>query len=274
MTIFLALTLSACSTSTSINMHAEEPQADTAPKVVGKKVTYQSGDTTLEGYLAYDEAKQGNRPGVLVVHEWWGLNDYARKRADMLAELGYTAFALDMYGQGRHTTHPDDAQKFMEETMSDMPAAQARFMAAYEVLKEHTTTDATKIAAMGYCFGGAVVLHMARAGTDLDGVASFHGNLGTQKPAAPGDIQGKVLVATGAADPFVPEEQVAAFRKEMSEANVDLEFVSYPDVKHSFTNPGATAVGAEAGMPLEYNQEADNDSWARLQRFLHSIFSE
>lgn len=240
--------------------------------VVGEEVAYAVDGVEMKGYLAYDSGLEGPRPGVLVVHEWWGHNDYARERARMLAELGYTAFALDMYGGGKQAGHPQDAQAFMLEVISDMDGAVARFQEAQRLLEEHATTDPERTAAIGYCFGGAVVLHMARAGLELDGVASFHGSLGTESPAAPGRTRAKVLVLTGGSDPMIPEEQVKAFETEMKAAGVDYELVVYSDAVHAFTNPGATALGEEFGLPLAYDADADRKSWAELKAFLAELF--
>ena len=240
--------------------------------VKGEEVQYKVGDQVFKGYIAYDDAKKDKRPGVLVVHEWWGHNEYARKRARMLAELGYTALALDMYGDGKQAHHPDEAGKFAGEVRQNMDAAKARFVAAEDVLKKHATVDATRIAAIGYCFGGAVVLHMARAGVDLKGVASFHGNLGTPSPAAKGLVKAKVLVANGADDSFVKPDEIDAFKKEMDVAGVDYKFVNYAGAKHSFTNPEADELGKKFNMPLAYNAEADKQSWSEMQTFFKKIF--
>ncbi|MCG6938067.1 MAG: dienelactone hydrolase family protein [Gammaproteobacteria bacterium] len=244
----------------------------TFAEVVGKEVTYQAGGATLKGYLATDTAIAGKRPGVLVVHEWWGLNDYARKRARMLAELGYTALAVDMYGDGKTADHPDDAGKFAGEVRNNMPAAEARFRAAMELLRSQPSVDRDKIAAIGYCFGGGVVLEMARRGLDLKGVASFHGSLGTAEPAQPGKVKASVLVLNGDADPFTKPEQIAAFKQEMSAAGVDYKFIGYPGAKHSFTNPDADSFGKKFNLPLAYNAEADRQSWLELQNFFARIF--
>ena len=251
---------------------AESEEAPMGPKIQSEEVTYKAGDTTLKGYMAWDANQQGPRPGVLVVHEWWGHNDYVRKRADMLAELGYTALALDMYGEGRLADHPDDAMKFMSETISNMDVATQRFRAAYDLLKEHGTTNPNDIAAIGYCFGGAVVLHMARFGVDLDGVVSFHGNLATQAPADKGAVKAKVLVLHGADDPMVPPAQVEAFKKEMEAAEVDYTFIAYPGAKHAFTNEAATEKGKKFGMAIEYNEEADEKSWEEMTKFLAALY--
>lgn len=274
----LVLCLAACTAKKTPEQPKEAvavepaPERAPAPDIRGEEVTYRAGGTTLEGYIAWDAAKQGARPGVIVVHEWWGHNEYVRRRARMLAEEGYTALALDMYGDGKEAKHPDDAKKFMMETISNADVAKARFEAAYELLQKHETTDPSKMAAIGYCFGGAVVLHMARAGVDLDGVASFHGNLATEAPAKPGVVKANVLVLHGAADPFVPAEQVEAFKKEMDAAGVDYTFIEYPGAVHAFTNPSATEYGKKFDLPLAYDETADTQSWAELQRFLQDLF--
>ena len=240
--------------------------------VQGKEVDYSAEGVTLKGYLAYDDAGEGKRPGVLVVHEWWGHNDYARKRARMLAELGYTALAVDMYGDGKQANHPDDAGKFAGEVTQNMPVAKARFLAALNLLKSDPTVDADKIAAIGYCFGGGIVLNMARMGVDLKGVVSFHGSLGSEDPAQPGTVKAKVLVCHGAADSFITEEQIADFKKEMEAAGVDYKFIAYEGAVHSFTNPDADRYAEEFGLGVGYNAAADQMSWADMREFLKKIF--
>ena len=199
-----------------------------APAVKGINVEYTAGGVTLKGYLAYDKKISGPRPGILIVHEWWGQNAYVRKRADMLAKLGYTALALDMYGEGKIADHPDDAGKFASEVMKNFPVAKERFLAALEYLKKQPTVDPDKIAAIGYCFGGGVVLNMARQGVDLKGVASFHGSLAVVNPDQPTPINAAVRVYNGADDKFSKPEQIEALKKEMAEKNVNFKFVNYP----------------------------------------------
>ena len=240
--------------------------------VVGKTVEYREGDTLMKGYLAYDDAIEGKRPGILVVHEWWGLNDYARQRAEQLAGMGYTALAVDMYGDGKQAGHPDDAGKFAGEVRKNMPMAQARFEAAKALLASQPSVASDSISAIGYCFGGGVVLEMARRGVDLDLVASFHGSLGTEHPAQKGDIKGEVLVFNGADDPFVKPEQVEAFIDEMETAGVSYSFTNYEGAKHSFTNKGADAFGEKFGLPLAYNAAADSQSWAALTAALKTLY--
>ncbi|MFK5950036.1 MAG: dienelactone hydrolase family protein [Methylococcales bacterium] len=241
-------------------------------EIHSKVVNYQIAGQPFTGYLSYDDAITGKRPGVLVVHEWWGHNGYARKRADMLAALGYTAFALDMYGTGKLAEHPGDAQKFMQATLADMKVAEARFNAAKQLLQNQPTVESNKIAAIGYCFGGGTVLHMARQGANLVGVVSFHGSLATKIVAQAGKVKASILVFNGADDPFVTTEQIDGLKQEMKSAGAHLEFVNYPGVKHSFTNPEADGLGKRFNMPLVYNAEADKDSWQRMQVFLEQVF--
>lgn len=243
-------------------------------EVRGEPVTYTDGTTTMKGYLAYDDGMSGKRPGILVVHEWWGHNEYARKRARMLAELGYVALAVDMYGEGKQAQHPDDAGKFSGEIRKNMDLGRKRFAAARKLLAEHRFTDPKRIGAIGYCFGGSVVLQMARDGMDLAGVASFHGGLTTDTPAKKGAVKAKVFVATGAEDKFVPPDQVEAFEREMKAAGADFRVISYPGAVHSFTNPDADVNGKKFNLPLAYDAEADKQSWEEMQRFFGNLFGK
>jgi len=240
--------------------------------VVGKDVTYSAEGVNFNGYIAYDKSIMGKRPGVIVVHEWWGHNDYARKRADMLAQSGYIAIALDMYGDGKQASHPKDAGKFSSAITSNLDNAEKRFMAAYQLLQHHPLTQKDEIAAIGYCFGGGIVLAMARRGVDLKGVASFHGSLGVGAPVDKGKVKANILVLNGAADPFVKPEQIESFKSEMKAAGVKYEFVNYPGAKHAFTNPDADKYGKQFSIPLAYNKEADVASWEKMQEFLKEIF--
>ncbi|MEM8963260.1 MAG: dienelactone hydrolase family protein [Acidobacteriota bacterium] len=238
-----------------------------------KVVDYKVGETALQGYMAWDDSIEGPRPGVLVVHEWWGHNDYARKRAEKLAEAGFTAFALDMYGTGKLADHPEDAQAFMMELMGDIPEAQRRFEAAHSLLQDHATVDGDRTAAIGYCLGGAVVLYMGRLGGDLDAVISYHGSLGLATQVTEteeGAELASMMVFTGGDDPMVPGEQVGAFVSAMMAANVNVNVTSYPGVLHSFTVPEATEKGKKLDMPFAYDAAADADSWRRSLAFLHA----
>lgn len=242
------------------------------PDIEGKEVSYKDGKVVMKGYVAYDKNIKGKRPGVLVVHEWWGLNEFAKKRARMLAEMGYTAFALDMYGDGRQLMHPDDAKKFSSELFKNFDTAKLRFNSALEFLKKQPTVNSEKIAAIGFCFGGSIVLNMARQGVDLKGVASFHGGLAAVKPAQPGSVKAKILVLHGADDTFTTQEQIESFKKEMKDAGVDFRFISYPGAIHSFTNPDADMYAKKFNMKVAYNANADKKSWEELVKFLKSIF--
>ena len=241
-------------------------------QIQGKALTYHVNDVAFTGYLAFDDAIQGKRPGILVVHEWWGHNDYARKRAEMLAALGYTAFALDMYGSVKQASHPDDAKKFMMAVMSDNEEMKARFQAGLDLLLAQPTVNKTKTAVIGYCMGGGIALNMARSGLDVSGIAVFHGSLGTEKPVSKGQIKTKIAAFTGGADPFVPQAQVKAFEDEMKAADVSYNLKVYPGAKHAFTNSEADHFGQKFSIPLAYNKDADLDSWSELQSFLHKLF--
>ncbi len=244
--------------------------AESLPAVVTEEVEYEHEGTKLTGFLAKPMGKE-DAPIVLVVHEWWGHNAYARKRAAMLAELGYNAFALDMYGDGKLATHPKDAQAFMMEVVQNTDVLVGRFDAATDFLTSRAEFEDTDIAAIGYCFGGAVVLSMARSGKDLEGVVSFHGALGGLAPIAEG-ASVPALVLNGADDPFITEEQIITFKNEMDEADIPYTFINYEGAKHSFTSEKSTEVGKQFELPLEYNAAADEASWAEMQTFLASVF--
>ena len=270
------LGFSACSTKqTDTTAEQENENIEMLePSIVGKEVKYSNGNIEMIGYMAYNENAEGKRPGVLVVHEWWGHNAYARERADKLAELGYVALAIDMYGDGKTAEHPEDAGKFTQEVMSNMDEATSRFVAALNTLKEQPNVDPEKIAAIGYCFGGSVVLTMANEGLDLDAVAGFHAGL--QLPVQPvaGKVKAAVLVCNGADDPFVPQEQTDAWKKSMDDAGVSYTYVAYPGAVHGFTSKAADSLGAKFQLPLAYNADADMKSWDQLKVFLKDTFGE
>ena len=242
-------------------------------EVVTQELNYRHGDTEMRGMLAYDSSSEDPRPGILVIHEWWGQNDYPRERARMLAELGYTALAVDMYGDGKTAEHPDDAGKFAGAVGGNPALTRARFEAALAALREEPTVADDKIAAIGYCFGGGVVINMARMGTEIDGVVSYHGSLTTGTPAQAGDVKTRVLVFNGADDPLVTAEHIDAFKSEMEAAGAHYQFVNYPGALHGFTNPGADEKGKAFGLPLAYDQKADEDSWQQTQAFFEQIFA-
>lgn len=240
--------------------------------IVAKQVEYSAKGEAMQGYLAYNEGIQGRRPAILVVPEWWGVNDYVRKRARMLAELGYTALAVDMYGKGKLAMNPEEAGKLSSEVKNNKTLAEGRFMAALEFLKGQPTVDPQRVAAIGYCFGGGVVLNMARWGADLKGVVSFHGDLTTVDPAKAGGVKAKILILTGGDDSFVPPKRVDAFQQEMKEAGADFRVIVYPGARHSFTNPEADALGKKFSIPIAYQKEADTKSWGEMKSFLGTAF--
>ncbi|MGE5301604.1 MAG: dienelactone hydrolase family protein [Acidobacteriota bacterium] len=238
-------------------------------KVRTETVEYRDGDTILEGYLAYDDAVEGKRPGVVVVHEWWGLNDYAKGRAEELANLGYVAFAIDMYGKGVRAKTAEEAGKLAGIYRSDRKLMRRRADAGLEVLKKYPLTDTKNVAAIGYCFGGGVVLEMARAGTDIAGVVSFHGDLSNPNPADAKNIRASVLVLHGADDPFVKKEQVDAFWDEMKKTSADWQLNIYSGAVHSFTNP---ASGNDPSKGIAYNEKAARRAWSAMKMFFGEIF--
>lgn len=233
-------------------------------------VEYRHEDATLEGYLAYDDAIKGKRPAVLVVHEWTGIGDYVKRRAEQLAKEGYLAFAADIYGKGVRPKNREEAAKEAGIYRANRQLLRARVNAGLEQLKKHKLADVARIAAVGYCFGGGTVLELARSGADISGVVSFHGNLDTPNLEDAKNIKAKVLVLHGADDPYVPLEQVAAFQNEMRAAKVDWEVISYGNAVHSFTNPDS---GNDASGGAAYNKEADRRSWEAMKSFFKEIFS-
>jgi dienelactone hydrolase len=267
---FLKLGLTMLLTTITLSAQAADNEGS---KIKGEEIIYSAGDTKLTGYLAYNASAREQRPGVIIVHEWWGHNDYVRQRAEQLAAMGYTALALDMYGNGKQAEHPQDARAFMMESFNNMNRSEERFVAAKQLLENHPTTINNKIAAIGYCFGGGIVLQMARNGLDLRGVASFHGNLATHpNPAKLGGVKAKILVMHGADDPLIPAEQVEAFKREMQQAKVEYKFIAYPGAVHAFTNQAATRLGQQFDLPLAYNAQADQESWQVLTGFLTEVF--
>jgi dienelactone hydrolase len=231
-------------------------------------VEYKDGDTTLEGYLAYDTAVAGKRPAVLVVHQWKGLTDYEKKRCEMLAKLGYVAFAVDIYGKGIRPTTVQEAGAQAGKYKSDRTLLRQRANAGLAWLRQQERVDGKRIAAIGYCFGGTTVIELARSGADVAGVISFHGGLDSPKPEDGKNIKCKVLALHGADDPFVPEKDLAAFEGEMRAAKVDWQLVQYGGAVHSFTDWNAD--GSMKGA--QYNERADQRSWADLQQFLAELF--
>ncbi|OGC76384.1 MAG: dienelactone hydrolase [candidate division Zixibacteria bacterium RBG_16_50_21] len=239
-------------------------------KLVTKTVEYRHGDTVLEGYLAHDDSFSGKRPGVLVVHEWYGLGQHVKTKAEKLAKLGYVAFAADIYGKGiRPATNEEAAKVAGQYRGGDRKLLRERALAGFNELRKQASVDAKKTAAIGFCFGGTTVLELARSGAELDGVVSFHGGLDTPNPGDAKNIKCKVLVLHGGDDPNVPPEKVLAFEEEMRQAGVDWQLIAYGGAVHSFTNPGA---GNDNSKGTAYNQKADHRSWQAMQVFFNEIF--
>jgi dienelactone hydrolase len=248
---------------------------DSASVVVSIKedsVSYTLDGKSYKCYVVYDSNKQDKRPGVLVIHEWWGLNDYARTRAKQLAELGYIAMAVDMFGEGKTGEDPKSAEALATPYYKDPALSRSRLDAALNHLKSYSQLNTANVAAIGYCFGGFIVLNAAKLGADLKGVVSFHGGLGGV-PVKKELVKAKILVLHGEADDFVNAE-VAPFKKSMDSAGVDYTFKSYPKATHAFTNPGATEKGKKFNMPIQYNAEADAASWNDMKDFFNKIFTK
>jgi dienelactone hydrolase len=238
-------------------------------------VTYKDGDTVMKGFIVYDDASKAKRPGIIVVHEWWGITKHVREEARKFAGQGYTAFVADMYGDAKTADNPKDAGALSGAVRKNPAAMLSRFNAAKDALSKHATVDATRIGAAGYCFGGSVVLDMARAGLDLKGVAAFHAGLGAAGPQAEkGKVKSKVLVLNGEADPFIKPDSIDAFKKEMAAASVDYRYLSYPGAVHAFTNPEATEKGKQFNLPLAYDAAADKQSKAEASKFFSEAFKK
>lgn len=233
-----------------------------------ESVEYKEGNTVLEGFLAYDDTSTNIRPGVLIVHEWMGINDYTKRRAVMLADMGYVAFAADIFGKGVRPTNTKEASEQAAKYKGDRPVLRARALAGLEQLKKSRLIDPKKIAAIGYCFGGTTVLELARAGADVAGVVSFHGGLDMPNPEDTKNIKAKVLICHGGDDPYVLAEQVADFQNQLRQAKVDWQFIAYGGAVHSFTNPDA---GNDPSKGAAYNADADRRSWEAMKQFFAEI---
>lgn len=241
-------------------------------EIQSKAVSYEHDDVKLTGHLYWDDAMEGKRPGVMVVHEWWGLNDYAKKRAKMLAELGYVAFAADMYGDGKVTDKPAQAKEWMQEVTVDVDGWRERAALGLEQLKNSGMVDSARMAAIGYCFGGATVFQMSYAGTDALGVVSFHGAMPAAPDESKGKISNKILAFHGAADKFLAPEVVTNWQNKLQAAGADWELVIFGgDVRHGFTNKDAAAFGIEN---LKYDAQADFTSWERMKDFFSDLFAK
>lgn len=239
--------------------------------IKGEEVSYTYDGVTMKSYVAYNEKQQGKRPAIIVVPEWWGNNDYSKMRARMLAELGYIAIAVDIYGDGKIGTDPKEAQALATPFYQNPELGKSRIEAAVEKIKEYPQTDPDKLAAIGYCFGGSMVLNAAKMGMPFKGVVSFHGGL-TTVPATPGITTAKILVLHGGDDNFVKPEDITNFKINLESMDVDYTFKVYPGATHAFTNPASTAVGKKFNMPIAYNEAADKQSWQAMKDFFKKIF--
>ena len=241
--------------------------------VTSKNIEYPCGDRNHHGYVAWDDGISGERPGIIVIHEWWGLNDYMKQRADMLAELGYCALAIDMYGDGLQASNPEEAGAAMNQVLENMETGTARLQAAYATLTGLEQVDPARTAAQGYCFGGAMALHMARIGMPLNAAVSFHGALGSfHKPTA-GEVKARILVCHGGDDAMVSMDDVAAFRDEMDAAQADYEVIVHDGAAHGFTTVAADANGQKYGIPVGYDASPDAASWEAMRSLYASCFN-
>lgn len=266
--LFIACNNQSASSPTRADSTIKE--SEKASNLKEENITYSGDGITMDGYVVYDANKEGLRPAVLVVPEWWGLNDYPKMRARKLAELGYIAMAIDVYGNGKTVDNPDDAGKMATPFYQNPKMAKARFDAALNKLKTYSQADTNNIAAVGYCFGGGMVLNMARLGENLKGVVSFHGGL-VGAPADKDLLKAKILVCHGADDQFVKPEEVAKFKKQMDSIGANYTFKQYPNAGHSFTNPRSTEVGEKFKIPVRYNAAADSASWNDMKDFFGRV---
>jgi dienelactone hydrolase len=269
--VFCAATLLFVACNNNTTTEKTENNMVKAPVIKEESVSYGTDSAKLTGFVAYDSASTAKRPVVLIVHEWWGLNDYVKGRAKQLADLGYLAMAVDMYGDGKMVNNPDEAGKLAMPFYTNAALTKSRFDAALAKIKTYSQADTAKIAAIGYCFGGAMVLNVARLGENLNGVVSFHGGLiGT--PADKNLLKAKVLACHGADDQFVKPEEVATFKKQMDSIGADYTFKQYAGATHAFSNPGATEMGQKFKIPIAYNAAADSTSWNDMKDFFAKIF--
>ena len=237
--------------------------------IIGEEIRYNAGDDEMIGYIVTNDSIEGKRAGIIVVHEWWGLNAYAKQRARDLAELGYTAMAIDMYGGGKTVNTPDSAKSLAGMIYGDPELAKTRFKAALDILKKHGTVDTSALGAIGFCFGGGVVLNMAMSGVPVDAVVSFHGGLPSPAsiPDEAAEIKAKILVLNGGADPVVSKESIEKFRSKMDSIGAEYVFINYPGAMHAFTNPAADSVGKKYDLPIAYDEQAARKSWQRMEAF-------
>jgi dienelactone hydrolase len=242
-------------------------------KIKEETVTYVSDGVTCKGYVAYDESIKGKLPVVIVVHEWWGLNDYPKIRARQLAALGYLAFAVDMFGGGKIAVNPQEARQYTTPFYSDPKLAKSRIDAGIKKAKEMPEADPENIAGIGYCFGGYAILNAAKLGADLKGVVSFHGGLGGVTPDK-NLLKAKMLICYGASDKLVPRKDLDALTHQLDSIGADYSVRIYANATHAFSNPSSTELGKKFNLPFEYNATADKDSWNDMEKFLAKVFAK
>lgn len=240
------------------------------PAIKEENITYSVGNKEFKGFIAYDQSITGKRPAVLVVHEWWGLTDYPKARAIQLAKMGYIAFAVDLFGEGKIAANPTEAQALTAPFYADPQLAKTQLDAAIAKIKQYEQTDPTTIFAIGYCFGGSMVLNSAKLGSELKAVVSFHGGL-KGVPANKDLLKAKILVCHGGNDKFVSEEEVNTFKHQLDSIGADYKFIVFPNATHAYSNPASTATGKKFNMPIEYNKRADQNSWTDMKLFFESL---
>lgn len=268
--LFSLLLVFSCQEKKVENIDNLNSVKSTSGKLTIEEVSYDIDGKTHQSFVAYEGSADQVKPVVMVLPEWWGVTDYAKDRAKKLAELGYFAMVVDYYGEGKTVDNPDEAAKLSGEFYKVPINARLKFDKAKAQLLKFANADYNKIAVIGYCFGGAQALNMARLQDELKGVVSFHGNLMTGIKPKNNDV--KILVLNGAADTFVPAEEITAFKKQMDSAKIDYKFIDYPNALHSFTNPEATEIGKKYNLKIAYNKEADEKSWNDMKSFLTEIF--
>jgi len=271
--LMMAALFTACNTKPEPKAVAVTPAAPETTGIKEETISFPADGANLRAFVVYDDSIRGRRPAVLVLPEWWGLNDYPKMRARMLARLGYVAMALDVYGDGKVADNPDSAKAWAGLFYAHPEKAKRRIDSAIARLKTYDIVDTSEIGAIGYCFGGGILLNTVRLGDDLKGVVSFHGSLlGT--PPTRGVLRTKILVCHGNADKFTTPAMVAEFKKQMDSIGAHYTFIGYDGATHAFTNPASTATGKKFNMPIEYNGKADTASWDAMKNFFAGVFGK
>jgi dienelactone hydrolase len=271
--LLLSCLFTSCGNNDNKQAASAPVSADSTVTLKEETVTFKADGATLDGYIAYNDSIKGKRPAILVIPEWWGLNDYVRMRARMLAQLGYVAMAVDMYGDGKVADNPDSAKAYSGPFYADPAKAKIRIDSAIAKIRTYDVVDPNAIGGIGYCFGGGLLLNTVRLGDDLKGVVSFHGAM-PNVPARKDLLRAKILVCHGNADKFVTPKDVAAFKKQMDSIGASYTFIGYDSATHAFTNPASTANGKKFNMPIAYNPKADTASWEAMKNFFATLFAK